>query len=60
MWLSSQRHGHSSQKLSRASRMEGRPFSNCGSRNSAAHIRPTNMQELHGWRAIRVQNAALA
>eukprot|EP00959_Pyramimonas_sp_CCMP1952_P452520 9466723-Pyramimonas_sp.AAC.1 len=40
--------------------MEGGWFSTCGSRLSAAHIRFKNGQELHGLRASRFQNAALA
>eukprot|EP00959_Pyramimonas_sp_CCMP1952_P322030 6738380-Pyramimonas_sp.AAC.1 len=40
--------------------MQGDPFSNCGSRLSAAHIRHTNVQELHRLSAVPFQNLALA
>eukprot|EP00959_Pyramimonas_sp_CCMP1952_P069474 1449983-Pyramimonas_sp.AAC.1 len=44
-----------------ASQMEGGSFSTCGSRFSAEHIRFfLNLQELHGLRAGRSQNVALA
>eukprot|EP00959_Pyramimonas_sp_CCMP1952_P000346 6716-Pyramimonas_sp.AAC.1 len=40
--------------------MEGGSFSKRGSRLSAAHTRPNPIQGLHGWRAGRFQNVALA
>eukprot|EP00959_Pyramimonas_sp_CCMP1952_P390590 8185164-Pyramimonas_sp.AAC.1 len=43
-----------------ASRMEGQSFSKCGSRLHAARNRFQHLQELHGWRPGRFQNAAVA
>eukprot|EP00959_Pyramimonas_sp_CCMP1952_P456691 9473592-Pyramimonas_sp.AAC.1 len=40
--------------------MESGPFSKCGSRPSAAHIRSRNLQWLHGLRALRFTIEALA
>ena len=40
--------------------MEGGPFSKCGSRLSAAHIRLIHFQQLQGCRAARFENVALA
>eukprot|EP00959_Pyramimonas_sp_CCMP1952_P224072 4685022-Pyramimonas_sp.AAC.1 len=40
--------------------MEGRRFSKCASRRSAAHIRLRNLQLLQGWRAAPLQNGAPA
>ena len=40
--------------------MEGGSFSKWGSRLGATHIRLTSLQHLHGWRAARFQNWALA
>eukprot|EP00959_Pyramimonas_sp_CCMP1952_P431289 9032848-Pyramimonas_sp.AAC.1 len=60
IWLSPQRGVHSFETFPRASRIENGPFSICGSRLSAAHIRFKHLQELHALRAGGVQNVALA
>ena len=60
MGLLPQRCAHSSHKLAIVTRMEGASFSKWGFRLSAAHIRLKRLQQLHGWKAYRVQNWALA
>eukprot|EP00959_Pyramimonas_sp_CCMP1952_P209128 4374581-Pyramimonas_sp.AAC.1 len=39
--------------------MEGGPLSKGGSRLSAVHTGLKTLQQLHGWRAVRLQNVAL-
>ena len=53
------RRAHSSYKFPTATGMEGGWFSKLGSRLSAAHIRHNSVQQLHVWRAVPFQNAAL-
>eukprot|EP00959_Pyramimonas_sp_CCMP1952_P392405 8222774-Pyramimonas_sp.AAC.1 len=55
-----ERRAHSFETFESVSRIEGGSFSKCGSRFSATHIRFKHMQEFHGLRAGRFQNAALA
>eukprot|EP00959_Pyramimonas_sp_CCMP1952_P244112 5102948-Pyramimonas_sp.AAC.2 len=37
-------------RFATASRMKAGPFSKCGCRRSAAHIRPKSLQQSQGWR----------
>ena len=60
MGLSPWRRGHSSSKFAIAKGMEGGSFSKLGSRWGASQIRLKSLQQLHGWRAGRFQNGALA
>ena len=57
--LSPWRQAHSSEHLAAATGMEGGPFSKCGSRLGAAHIRFKSLQQLQGWRAAPFKDASL-
>ena len=60
MGLSPWRRAHLSEKCATFTRIEGGSFSKWGSRLGAADIRLKTLQQLHGWRADRFRNGALA
>eukprot|EP00959_Pyramimonas_sp_CCMP1952_P302602 6331512-Pyramimonas_sp.AAC.1 len=60
MWPPPQRRAHSFSKFARVSQTEGGLFPKCGFRLNAAHIRFEELYEIHGLRAGRSQNVALA